>query len=325
MPQKLVLADSMAARADGARGAAETVPIENETSERVVRTLAFGVPPAALVVAAWLAWGGALRWQDLVVLAITYTLSGLGVTVGFHRLFTHRSFKTTRGVRALLAVFGSMAVEGPLIEWVATHRKHHRFSDQAGDPHSPHVDHAPGWRGTLRGLGHAHVGWMFRGKDMANPGRYAKDLLADRDLCFISRTFPLWVAAGLALPFGLGVALTGSVAGGLTGLLWGGAVRVFLLHHATFSINSLCHCFGRRPFATGDQSHNLAWLAPIAFGEAWHNNHHAFPTSARHGLGRRQLDPSAWLISGLERCHLAWDVVRISPERQQAKRGPATA
>jgi stearoyl-CoA desaturase (delta-9 desaturase) len=328
MPQEPALADSMAGRPDAlrpARGAAETVPIENETSERVVRTLAFGVPPAALVVAGWMAWGGALRWQDLLVLAITYTLSGLGVTVGFHRLFTHRSFKTTRAVRALLAVFGSTAVEGPLIEWVATHRKHHRFSDQPGDPHSPHLDHAPGWRGALRGLGHAHVGWMFRGKDMANPARYAKDLLADHDLRFISRTFPLWVAVGLAVPFGLGVALTGSVAGGLTGLLWGGAVRVFLLHHATFSINSLCHYFGRRPFATADQSHNLAWLAPIALGEAWHNNHHAFPTSARHGLGRWQLDPSAWLISALERCHLAWDVVRIGPERQQAKRGPATA
>jgi stearoyl-CoA desaturase (Delta-9 desaturase) len=306
------------------RGASETVPIENEASERLVRTLVFGVPPAALVVAAWLAWGGVLRWQDLLVLAITYTLVGLGVTVGFHRLFTHRSFKTTRGVRALLAVLGSMAVEGPVIEWVATHRKHHRFSDEPGDPHSPHLDHAPGWRGALRGLAHAHVGWMFRGKDMANPNRYAKDLLADPDLRLISRTFPLWVAAGLALPFGLGVALTGSVAGGLTGLLWGGAVRVFLLHHATFSINSLCHYYGRRPFVTGDQSRNLAWLAPIAFGEAWHNNHHAFPTSARHGLGRLQLDPSAWLISGLERCHLAWDVVRISPERQQAKRGAAT-
>jgi stearoyl-CoA desaturase (delta-9 desaturase) len=326
MPQELALADSTDGRPDAlrpSRGAAETVPIENETSERVVRTLAFGMPPAALVVAGWLAWGGALRWQDLLVLAITYTLSGLGVTVGFHRLFTHRSFKTTRGVRALLAVLGSTAVEGPLIEWVATHRKHHRFSDQPGDPHSPHLEGAPGWRGALRGLGHAHVGWMFRGKDMANPARYAKDLLADGDLRFISRTFPLWVAVGLAVPFALGVALTGSVAGGLTGLLWGGAVRVFLLHHATFSINSLCHYFGRRPFATGDQSHNLAWLAPIALGEAWHNNHHAFPTSARHGLGRGQLDPSAWLISGLERCHLAWDVVRIGPERQQAKRGAA--
>jgi stearoyl-CoA desaturase (delta-9 desaturase) len=305
------------------RGVAEMVAIEHETADRVVRTMVFAVPPAALVVAGWLAWGGALHWQDLLVLAITYTLAGLGITVGYHRLFTHRSFKTTRPVRVLLAVLGSMAVEGPVDEWVATHRKHHRFSDRPGDPHSPHVDHAPGWRGALRGLGHAHVGWMFRGKDMANPRRYAKDVLADGDMRFISRTFPLWVAAGLAVPFGLGVALTGTVEGGLTGLLWGGAVRIFLLHHATFSINSLCHFYGRRPFATGDQSRNLAWLAPIAFGEAWHNNHHAFPTSARHGLGRRQLDPSAWLITALERCHLAWDVIRISPARQQAKRGPA--
>ena len=207
-----------------------------------------------------------------------------------------------------------------MIEWVATHRKHHRFSDRSGDPHSPHTDRGSGWRSALRGLAHAHVGWMFRGKDKANPRRYAKDLLADGDLRFISRSFPLWVAAGLALPFGLGVALTRTIEGGLTGMLWGGAVRIFLLHHATFSINSLCHFFGRRPFATGDESRNLAWLAPIAFGEAWHNNHHAFPTSARHGLGHWQLDPSAWLITGLERCHLAWDVVRVSPARQLAKR-----
>lgn len=309
--------------ASGQAAAAETIPIEHETSERVVRTLVLAVPLAALVLGGWLAWGGALHWQDLLVLAITYTLTGLGITVGFHRLFTHRSFKTSRALRTLLAVLGSMAVEGSVIEWVATHRKHHRFSDEPGDPHSPHLDDAPGWRGALRGLGHAHVGWMFRGKDMANPRRYAKDLLADRDLRLISRSFPLWVVAGLALPFGLGVALTGSVVGGLTGLLWGGGVRIFLLHHATFSINSLCHCFGRRPFATGDQSRNLAWLAPIAFGEAWHNNHHAFPSSARHGLGRWQLDPGAWFIAWLERCHLAWDVVRISPTRQQAKRGSA--
>jgi len=298
----------------------ESVAVVHETSERVVRTLVVGVPPAALVGAGWLAWGGALYWHDLVVLAIMYTLTGLGVTVGYHRLFTHRSFKTTRALRAVLAVLGSTAVEGPVIEWVATHRKHHRFSDRAGDPHSPHTDRVSGWRGALRGLGHAHVGWMFRGKDMANPARYAKDLLADRDLRWISRTFPLWVVVGLAIPFGLGVVLSGSLRGGLTGLLWGGAVRILLLHHATFSINSLCHFFGRRPFATGDESRNLAWLAPIAFGEAWHNNHHAFPTSARHGLGRWQLDPSAWLITGLERCHLAWDVVRISPPRQLAKR-----
>ncbi len=165
---------------------------------------------------------------------------------------------------------------------------------------------------------------MLRGVDTANPARYAKDLLTDRDLRFISRTFPLWVLAGLLLPFGMGLALTGSLIGGFTALLWGGAVRVLLLHHTTFSINSLCHYFGRRPFATSDQSRNLAWLAPLAFGEAWHNNHHAFPTSARHGLGRWQVDLGGWLILGLERCHLAWNVIRISPERQQAKRGSAS-
>jgi stearoyl-CoA desaturase (Delta-9 desaturase) len=257
------------------------------------------------------------------VLAITYTLTGLGITVGYHRLFTHRSFKTTRSLRAVLAVLGAMAVEGPVIEWVSTHRKHHRFSDAEGDPHSPHLHPAQGWRGKLRGLGHAHVGWIFRGQDQANPARYAKDLLADKDLCFISRTFPLWVAVGLAVPFGLGYALTGTLVGALTGLLWGGTVRIFLLHHVTFSINSLCHCFGRRPFSTGDESRNLAWLAPLAFGESWHNNHHAFPTSARHGLHLRQLDPGAWLIAGLERCHLAWDVVRISPAREEASATPS--
>jgi stearoyl-CoA desaturase (delta-9 desaturase) len=300
--------------------AAETVPIEHETIDRVVRTLVVGLPLAAIGVAGWLAWGGSLHWHDLVVLAITYSLTGAGITVGFHRLFTHRSFKTTRPLRALRAVLGSMAVEGSVVDWVATHRKHHSYSDRPGDPHSPHADHAPGWRGAVAGLVHAHVGWMFRGKDMANPGRYARDLLADRDLRFIGRTFPLWVVLGFALPFGLGVALTGSVVGGLTGLLWGGAVRVFLLHHATFSINSLCHFFGRRAFATGDESRNLAWLAPITFGEAWHNNHHAFPTSARHGLGRWQLDPGAWLISALERCRLAWDVVLPSAGRVEEKR-----
>lgn len=304
----------------GRRGATDTIAIEHEGYERAVRIVVFGAPPVALALVGWWSWETMLHWQDLVVLAITYTLTGLGITVGYHRLFTHRSFKTGRGVRALLAVLGSMAVEGPVIDWVATHRKHHRFSDHPGDPHSPHVDRTPGWRGTLHGLAHAHIGWIFRGKDRANPARYAKDLLADRDLRLISRTFPLWVLAGLALPFGLGIALTGTIAGGLGGLLWGGAVRVLLLHHATFSINSLCHWFGRRPFTTGDQSRNLAWLAPIAFGEAWHNNHHAFPSSARHGLGRRQFDPSAALIGGLERCHLAWDVVRITPARQQDKR-----
>lgn len=303
-----------------ARREADMVALEHEVGDRVANVVVIVGPLAAVILAGWVAWGGGLHWQDLLVLAITYALTGVGITVGYHRLFTHRSFETTRALRAVFAVLGSMAVEGPLLEWVSTHRKHHRYSDRVGDPHSPHAERMPGWRGSFRGLAHAHVGWMFRGKDVANPRRYAKDLLADRDLRFISRAFPLWVLAGLALPFGLGVALTGSLVGGLTGLLWGGAVRIFLLHHATFSINSLCHFFGRRPFATGDQSRNLGWLAPITFGEAWHNNHHAFPTSARHGLGRHQPDPGAWLISALERCRLAWKVVRITPEHQRAKR-----
>ncbi|MEA2493120.1 MAG: hypothetical protein QOJ29_1031 [Thermoleophilaceae bacterium] len=297
----------------------ESIPLTNDTGERIVQAVSVGAPLIALVVAGWLAWGGTLHWQDLVVFGVMYALTGLGITLGYHRLFTHRSFKTTRGVRAVLAVLGSMAVQGSVVEWAATHRKHHVHSDQPGDPHSPHTHEQPGWRGALSGLFYAHVGWVFRGKDRANPARYARDLLADRDMRLIGRTFPLWVVAGLAVSFGLGVALSGSVVGGLTALLWGGGARIFLLHHATFSINSLCHFFGRRRFATGDESRNLAWLAPITFGEAWHNNHHAFPTSARHGLGRWQFDPSARIIDLLEACHLAWDIVRVPPERQAAK------
>jgi stearoyl-CoA desaturase (Delta-9 desaturase) len=289
------------------------------TVDRVANVVVMIVPVGLVGVAAWLAWGGALRWADLVVLALTYLLTGFGVTVGFHRLFTHRSFRTSPAMRGLLAALGSAAVEGPVIEWVANHRKHHRFSDQPGDPHSPHLDHGSGWRGALAGLYHAHVGWIFSGEGLAGRERYAKDLLTDPVVSFIDRTFLVWVFAGLALPFGLGVALTGSLVGGLTGLLWGGAVRMFFLHHATFSINSLCHFFGRGTFATGDQSRNLAWLALPTFGEAWHNNHHAFPTSARHGLRWWQLDPSAWLIAAMERVGLVWDVVRITPERECAK------
>jgi stearoyl-CoA desaturase (delta-9 desaturase) len=295
------------------------VAIENPTIDRVANLVVTVLPVVLLGLAARLAWGGTLHWPDLVVLAITYTLTGVGVTVGYHRLFTHRSFATSRSLRALLAVLGSAAIEGPVIEWVSNHRKHHRFSDQPGDPHSPHLESAGGWRGVLAGLFHAHVGWILRGEDLASEERYSKDLLADPVVRFVDRTFLLWALAGLAFPFGLGVALTGSIAGGLTALLWGGAVRIFFLHHATFSINSLCHFFGRRRFATGDQSRNLLWLALPTLGEAWHNNHHAFPTSARHGLRWWQLDPSGWLIAALERAGLVWDVVRITPQRESAK------
>ncbi len=284
----------------------------------VANVVAMTVPLFLLVFAAWRAWGGALRWSDLTVLAITYSLTGIGVTVGFHRLFTHRSFKTGPRLRFALAALGSAAVEGPLIEWVANHRKHHQFSDEDGDPHSPH-HHGPGIRGALRGLLHAHLGWILSGGALATPERYAKDLLADPVARFVDRSFLLWLAAGLALPFALGAALTGTVGGALTALLWGGAVRIFLLHHATFSVNSLCHCFGRRPYSTGDQSRNLAWLSLPTLGEAWHNNHHAFPTSARHGLSRWQLDPSWWVIRGLARCGLAWDVIGVSASLQATR------
>lgn len=288
-------------------------------ADRVATVTVVAVPAVAFALAVAFGWGGILNPPDMIVLAITYVLTGLGIGVGFHRLFTHRSFKAPAWVRATLAICGSAAAEGPVIEWVATHRRHHQFSDDEGDPHSPHAGRARGFVGAVRGLVHAHIGWLFGPPVRADEDRYAKDLRSDPLMRFISRTFVLWVLAGLAIPFGLGVALTGSVAGGLTAMLWGGAVRIFLLHHATFSINSLCHVFGRRAYETGDESRNLAWLAIPTFGEAWHNNHHAFPTSARHGIGRHQPDPSAWLISLMERVGIAWDIVRISPERMERK------
>ncbi len=310
---------------DVARPSVEDVePIANETVARVSTGLVTVLPVLALGLVAWQLWGSALGYNDLLVFAIMYVATGLGITVGFHRLFTHRSFKTTPGVRRLFAILGSMAVEGPVIAWVADHRKHHAFSDQPGDPHSPHVEHGNGLRGALKGLGHAHVGWLFIHTDRGRKTRYAPDLIADPVVKRVSDRFLLWVAVGLAIPFGLGFAFGGgSLFAGWTGMLWGGFVRMLVLHHVTYSINSLCHFFGRKPYETGDESRNLAWLAPLSFGEAWHNAHHAFPTSARHGLGRRQFDPSAMVIAGLEKTGLAWDVVRVSPDRLEAKRATA--
>ena len=211
-----------------------------------------------------------------------------------------------------------------MISWVADHRKHHAFSDDEGDPHSPHVGYGEKRFKAVRGLIHAHVGWLFIHTDRGAKEKYAPDLLKDPIVRFVDRTFLLWVVAGLAAPFGLGVLFGGTLKAGLTGLLWGGAIRMFVLHHVTYSINSLCHFFGRKRFATGDESRNLAWLAPFSFGEAWHNNHHAFPTSAAHGLRRmeRLLDPSATVIWALEKAGLAWNVVRVAPERMQAKALP---
>jgi stearoyl-CoA desaturase (delta-9 desaturase) len=294
-------------------------PTANETLDRVLTGIVTVVPVLALGLVAWQLWGDALGWNDVFVFLIMYAATGLGITVGFHRLFTHRSFKTKRPIRILLAICGSMAIEGPIISWVADHRKHHAFSDRLGDPHSPHVDHGQGLRGALRGLAHAHVGWLFVHTQRGNKERYAPDLLKDPDIVWVDRTFFVWAVTGFVIPFGLGFAFGGTLADGFTGMLWGGLVRILVLHHATYSINSLCHYFGRRPFETGDESRNLAWFAPLAFGEGWHNNHHAFPTSAVHGLRRWQFDPSALVIAAMEKLGLIWDVVRISPERQAAK------
>jgi len=294
-------------------------PSEHETRDRIITGVLTVVPFLLLGLAGWQVWNEALRWSDLVIFALVYIPTGLGITVGFHRLFTHRSFKTTRAVRAVFGALGSAAIEGPVISWVADHRKHHAFSDEEGDPHSPHVGHGEGIKGQLKGFLHAHVGWLFIHTERGSKARFAPDLLKDPVVRFIDRTFLIWALIGLAIPFGLGVAIGGTITTGLTGLLWGGAVRIFVLHHVTYSINSLCHMFGRRQFKTGDESRNLAWLALPTFGEAWHNNHHAFPTSAVHGLRRFQPDPSAAVIWTLEKLGLAWDVVRISPERQAAK------
>jgi stearoyl-CoA desaturase (Delta-9 desaturase) len=273
---------------------------------------------AAFVGALVLLWEEFVGPVDLAVLAAMYVATGLGVTVGFHRLLTHRAFDTFRWLRATFAVLGSMSVQGPVIHWVADHRKHHVYTDEDGDPHSPHVE------GGLRGLWHAHVGWLFSLAGRAETDRYARDLVADPLMRAISRLFPGWVALGLAIPFGIGYAVSGTLRGAFIGLLWGGLVRIFLLHHVTFAINSVCHFFGRRRFTTDDESRNVFWLALPSFGEAWHHNHHAFPTSAFHGLRRREVDPGGLVIRALERLGLAWNVVRPSRERQ-AEKALATA
>jgi stearoyl-CoA desaturase (delta-9 desaturase) len=308
-----------AVRTPAAPGPADVEPVHNETLHRTLTGLVTGVPFLALGVAVWRSWEGLLSASDAIVFGVLYLLTGLGVTVGFHRLFTHRSFKTGPVVRAVLAILGSAAIEGPVISWVADHRKHHAFSDAPGDPHSPHVDHGVGVRATLRGLLHAHMGWLFVHDERGSKQRYAPDLLADPVVRFVDRWFFVWALGGLAAAFGLGFAIGGSVDAALTGLLWGGGVRLLVLHHVTYSVNSICHVFGRRRFATKDESRNVVWLSLLTLGESWHNNHHAFPTSAAHGMRRWELDPSALVIRGLAACGLAWDVVAVDPERQRRR------
>jgi stearoyl-CoA desaturase (Delta-9 desaturase) len=220
-------------------------------------------------------------------------------------------------------VLGTLAVEGSAIKWVTDHRRHHAFADEDGDPHSPHGG-GPGVLGAARGLWHAHLGWLFTTVGQADRRRYGADLLKDRGICLIDALEKPLILASLAIPFLLGLAIKGSFTGALLTLVWAGLLRIFLLHHATFSINSICHFFGRRRFATDDESTNVGWLSLLTFGESWHNNHHAFPTSAFHGLRRREFDPGGLFIRGLEQLGLAWDVVRVSPDRQLKKAiGPA--
>jgi stearoyl-CoA desaturase (delta-9 desaturase) len=304
---------------EAVRAGDDVEPALHETRDRIITGIVTGAPVLALGFVVWQVWGDFLRWSDAIVFAVMYVATGLGVTVGFHRLFTHRSFKTSRPMRAVLAVLGSAAIEGPVISWVADHRKHHTFSDQEGDPHSPHVGHDGGWRGALKGLVHAHVGWLFIHTHRGARKRYARDLLNDPVVNFVDRTFVWWALGGVAMAFVLGGLIGGSLYAALTGLLWGGPVRMLVVHHVTYSINSLCHFFGRRRFDTDDESRNLFWLAPLSFGESWHNNHHAFPTSAEHGMRRWEIDPSALAIRAMEKLGLAWDVVRIDRERQARK------
>ena len=288
-------------------------------AEKVTNLLAVVLPFAATLAAIVLLWDRAVGWSDLVVLVAMYLVTAFGITIGYHRLLTHRAFDASKPVRYGLAIAGSMAVQGSVIAWVADHRKHHAFSDADGDPHSPH-GHGPGVTGVLRGLWHAHVGWLLDGHGRADWNRYAADLMDDPGMRRINRAFPALVGLGLALPAAAGWLLTGTLAGALTGLLWGGFVRAFFVHHVTWSINSVCHFMGTRRFVTDDESRNVFWLAPLSLGESWHHNHHAFPRSAHHGLRWWEIDPSGAVISAMERVGLARNVVRISPERQEQRR-----
>jgi stearoyl-CoA desaturase (delta-9 desaturase) len=288
-------------------------------TEKIANLGAVVLPFIAVLVAIPLLWSSLVSGTDLLIAAVLYLGTAVGITIGYHRMLTHRSFQTFKPVEYAFAVLGSMAVQGPVIAWVADHRKHHAHSDEEGDPHSPHVGHGDGVTGVLRGLWHAHIGWLLSEQGRADWKRHAPDLYEDPGMRFINRHFVALVYLSLALPAAAGFALTGTLLGAATGLLWGGLVRIFFVHHITWSINSVCHFMGARRFETDDESRNVFWLALPSLGEAWHHNHHAFPRSAEHGLRRRELDPSAWVIKAMERVGLAWNVIRIAPERQAQK------
>ena len=270
-------------------------------------------PLLGLVVAVPIAWGWGLSPLDIEMAAIGYLVSGLGIAVGYHRCFTHRSFKAVRGLRIALAVAGSLAVEGSPVQWVANHRRHHAFSDREGDPHSP-WRYGTDTRAILKGLLHAHVGWMLK-RELSNRARFAPDIAADRDLRVVGRLFGPLTAVSLLAPALIGWLVTGTWTGALTGFFWAGVLRMALLHHVTWSVNSICHVVGRRPFAARDRATNFWPLALLSFGESWHNSHHADPTGARHGVLPGQLDVAARLIWVFERLGWARDVRWPRPER----------
>ncbi len=285
-------------------------------AERTANLLGVVLPFLGVLAAIVLLWNRAVDAADIGIMVVMYVLSAVGITVGFHRLLTHRAFQTYPWMERTLAVFGSLSVQGSVMDWVADHRKHHAHTDREGDPHSPHVGHGSG----LAGLWHAHVGWLMETQGQADWKRYASELYEDPAMRKIGRRFPLLVALSLLVPTVAGYVLDGfTVRGAILGLIWGGLVRIFFVHHITWSVNSICHFFGSRRFDVDDQSTNVGWLAVLSLGESWHHNHHAFPRSAYHGLRWWEVDLSGLIISGMERVGLAWNVVRITPERQRAR------
>jgi stearoyl-CoA desaturase (Delta-9 desaturase) len=291
-------------------------------AERTANLLGVVVPFVGVLAAIVLLWNRAVDATDLAIMGGMYLLSAVGVTVGFHRLLTHRAFQTYPWLERTFAVLGSLSVQGSVLDWVADHRKHHAHTDREGDPHSPHVGHGSG----LKGLWHAHVGWLLETQGQADWKRYATELYEDPKMRQIGRRFPLLVLLSLAAPTVAGFVLHGfTLEGALRGYIWGGLVRIFFVHHITWSVNSVCHFFGARRFDIDDQSTNVAWLSLLSLGESWHHNHHAFPRSAYHGLRWWEIDLSGLIISGMQRVGLAWNVVRIAPERQRAKAIDATS
>lgn len=280
-------------------GRVGTVRARTSTVSRLVTVVAVAAPPIGLVAALVQLWGSRVGPLDLAVLVGFYTAGGLALSVGYHRLFAHRAFTAPPPVRALLAILGSITLQGPVTQWVTDHRKHHAFSDRPGDPHSPHTS-GPGWRGAVAGFWHSHVGWMFVTKGMERGEAYGRDLYQDGLIRTIDRMYMLWVALSVGLPFLIGWGVRGTVGGGVQAMMWGGLLRIFLFHHATFAVNSICHLFGRRAYETRDRSRNNWVVALLTFGEGWHNNHHGFPRSARLGLRAHQFDPGWWLVRTLE-------------------------